>query len=334
VGAGLQAQAANTANMINWMNLQFQKQQAAKQNRFARAARGDAYGNKQLYDELLNEWLIKLTPMQSRITKAGEKEQLLTLTEDAARARDIKRAQRARGIEAGKDYQEELIKFRYGGPRSELSMRDELTNLLAGIDREKANKDKTELMRIALRQNQGSQLPSIIKGINDDLGANLAENMLKAKQGAQQEFIQRSQFHQQRHLPYMKHLVELMDLGGAGSPAYSDTPEKLMALQQQQAAGIQAAMQSEAGNVGSAYKTLASGVGQGGAGIAAALKGLGSGFGGGGGGRGGRTSSKMESAPATEQQQFAPWDQQSLQWLMADPLAGLDLSHIESWGEF
>jgi len=282
VGAALQAQAQQTANIINYMNLQFQKRNADKQNRFAQAARGDAYGNKQSYDEILNEWKIALTPTQSKIIKAGEQEQLRSLTEDAARNRAIKRQQRERGLEAGKDYTRVMAQYRYGGPKSELAMRDELTNLLAGVEQEQTGKQKADVMRAALRENRGEDVASIIQGFNEASGKGLAARMLQAKQGAATEHAARTQQHMQSTLPVLAELQKLMDMGGGPLLPMSETPNALAGLQQNQAAGIGAAMQHEAANVGGAFANLAKSSGQSPdfSGIAKALSGIGGGKGG------------------------------------------------------
>lgn len=265
------------------MNLQFQKQNAAKQQRFAQAGRGDAYGNKQSYDEILNEWKIALTPTQSKIIKAGEQEQLRSLTEDAARNRAIKRQQRERGLEAGKDYNRVLAEYRYGGPKSELAIRDELTNLLAGVEQEQSGKQKAEIMRAALREGRGGDFASIIGAFNEASGKTNATNMLQARQQAATEHAARTQQHMQKTLPVMAELQKLMDMGGGPLLPQSEVPNALMAMQQQQAAGIGAAMQNEASNVGGAFGQLAKSMGQSPdfSGIAKSLSSMG------GGGKGG-----------------------------------------------
>jgi len=301
-GAALQAQAQQTANIINWMNLQFQKRNADKQMRFSQAARGDAYGNKQSYDEILNEWKIALTPTQSKIIKAGEQEQLKSLTEDAARNRAIKRQQRERGLEAGKDYTKVLADYRYGGPKSELAMRDELTSLLAGVDQEQSGKMKADVMRAALRENRGDDVASIIKGFNDASGKTMASNMLQARQQAATEHAAREQQHMARTLPVMAELTKLMDMGGGPLLPMSETPGALANLQQQQAAGIGAAYQNEASNVGGAFGQLAKSMGQSPdfSGIAKSLASIG------GGGKGGQQRRAQQSQAYDNYQQPDP----------------------------
>lgn len=316
VGAGLQAQAQQTANIINYMNLQFQKRNADKQNRFAQAARGDAYGNKQSYDDILNEWKIALTPIQNRIMKAGEQEQLRSLTEDAARNRAIRVQQRERGKEAGKDYNRVLAQYRYGGPKSELAMRDELTSLLAGVQEEQASAQKVEMLRAAMREGKGGDTAQIIKSINDSSGTTMAGNMLKAKSGAAQEFAARTQQHMQSTLPVMQELQKLMDLGGDMPLRFSDTPGSLATLQQQQAQGIGAAFQHEASNVGGAFKALADSSGKSPdfSSIAKALSGAG------GGGKG------------QKQQQYA--EQPAYSVLQNDTNYNTDDRWTNSYGDF
>ena len=85
---------------LNLENLRWQKQQGERQFKLASAGRTDAYGNKQKYDELLNEWKLNMTPTQNKIVKAGESEQLRSLTEDAARNRMIRVRQALRGDHA------------------------------------------------------------------------------------------------------------------------------------------------------------------------------------------------------------------------------------------
>lgn len=300
-GAALQAQAQQTANIINWMNLQFQKQNAAKQFRLSTAARGDAYGNKQSYDEILNEWKIALTPTQSKIIKAGEAEQLKSLTEDAARNRAIKVQQRARGLDAAKDYTKVLAQYRYGGPKSELAMRDELTNLLAGVEMEQTGKKKTEVLRAAMRENRGGDAATIIKGFDDAMGESMASRMLQAKQGAQGEFAARTQQHLQSTLPIMQELQKLMDMGGDMPQRFSDVPNSLAALQQQQFAGIQGALGAEASQVGGAFKGLAESMGKSPdfSSIAKSLSSMG------GGGRGGQQRAQIRDQQYENYQQPA-----------------------------
>lgn len=293
VGAGLQYSAQQTANVINMMNLQFQKQNAAKQLKFAQAGKQDQYGNETKFDQGLNEWVMNLTPTQRAIASAQEKEQYLTLTEDAQRNRAIKEQQRARGLEAAPEFNRVMADWKFNQPRSELSTRDELTNLLAGVANEKANKSKTDLIREALRQGQGGSIGTIIKDVNDDTGTTLAETMLKARAGAASEYAERVNQHNQTDLPIIAQLQQLMDMGGSdgGGGAGGFNPgAALGAMQTQGTNAMQAALKSGGAGVGAAYKALAASEGK-----SPNLAGIAKGLGGGkGGGQQGQTSDQPQ----------------------------------------
>lgn len=258
VGAGLQYSAQQTANVINMMNLQFQKQQAGKQMKFAKAGRQDQFGNTTSFDDALNQWVMNLTPIQKGISSAQEKEQYLSLTQDAKRNRDIKLQQRVRGLAAQPDYDRVMADWRYNQPKSEMAISDELTSLLAGVQQEKAGRAKTELIRSALRQDQGGQIAAIIKGVNDDAGATMAETMLKARGGAQQEHQARVSAHNENDLPVLAQLQAIMDAGGGGGGADGFNPGAALGQMQMQGSGaMQNAIRGGASNVGQAYRALA-----------------------------------------------------------------------------
>lgn len=259
VGAGLSYSAQQTANVINMMNLQFQKQQAAKQLKFAKAGRQDQFGNETTFDDALNKWVMNLTPIQKRISSAQEAEQLATLTVDAKRNRDIKIQQRERGLAAVPDYNRVMADWRYNQPKSEMAIADELTSLLAGVQNEKAGKSKADLIRQALRQDQGGNIAAIIKGVNDDSGATMAETMLKARGGAQQEHQARVAAHNENDLPVLAQLQQIMDAGGGGGGGAEgfNPGAALGQLQSQGNSAIQGALKGGAASVGQAYKALA-----------------------------------------------------------------------------
>lgn len=259
VGAGLSYSAQQTANVVNMMNLQFQKQQAAKQLQFAQAGRQDQFGNETTFNDALNKWIMTLTPTQNQISKAGEREQLLSLTVDAKRNRAIQEAAHQRGLAAVPDYNRVMADWRYNQPKSEMAITDELTNLLSGIQQEKAGKNKSDLIRQALRQNQGGNIATIIKGVNDDAGSTMAETMLKARGGAQQEFQARTQAHNENDLPVLSQLQQIMDAGGGGGGGGVgyNPGQALGQMQLQGSNAMQAAVKGGATNVGAAFKALA-----------------------------------------------------------------------------
>jgi hypothetical protein len=242
------AQAAQMSAMIQWMALQEAKRNAERQFRVSTAGRSDAYGNMQKYDEILNEWITKLTPTQERIIKAGESEQLKSLTEDAMRNRLIKQRAAERGREAGRDYATALAGFRYDQPKSEMAIRDEIASLLTNADVAQAKELQSQGIRQAARANRGADIAKIIKEVDDAIGQRGGNIRLMARQQAGGEAAQRQAAHQSRYLPALQMFAQLMDQGGDMPLRFSDTPEKLMAMQGQQAGLVQGAL-AQGGNL-------------------------------------------------------------------------------------
>src|SRR5436190_20276420 len=118
--------AAETAQQA----LEFQKQNAAQQLQFAKAGRTDAYGNRTTFDDALNQWITQLTPEQQSLVSAGEREQRLGLTTDAARNRAIREAQFNRGRQADEDFQQARAGYLYSPRKSEGDLMGEITSLL------------------------------------------------------------------------------------------------------------------------------------------------------------------------------------------------------------
>lgn len=263
IGAGLQYSAQQQQIQEQQRALIFQKQQAAKQNRFASAARTDAYGNKQSYDDILNEWKIALTPTQKSITQAGEKENLLSLTEDAPRARRQRARMEDNAVQAGKQYSRVLNDFTYDQPKSELAIRDELEHTLMG-GKSQAMKDQQGIIaRQALRMGKGADLAKIIKATDDAYGDELPALMAQTRSGAMQERQGRLQQHSQQYMPEMQMWQQIMQNGGQDAQIkFSDTPQSLMAQQGQMAQSIQSAMQNESSSVGGAMNALGSAMGK------------------------------------------------------------------------
>lgn len=262
LGAGLSASHQGLADAIAYMNLQFQKQQAEKANRFAQAGRSDVYGNVQKYNPATNSWEIDLTPTQNQITKAGEKEQLLSLTEDATRNRNIKRTQVARGQQAAKDYNTALAGYRYDQPMDERSIRAELTKLSGNAQVQGMKGQQAASIRQALRANQGGLLPQITKTTDDAIGASLADTLLKARNQSVTEAAGRRAAHDQTYLPEMSQLMQVMDAGGGAPQKFSDLPQTFDAMQGQQAQTILNALKTGASGVGGAFDTLGSAFGK------------------------------------------------------------------------
>lgn len=186
---------------------------AREQRRLAMAGRTDQYGNKTRYNDALNEWETILTPSQKQLTKAGEREQILSLTKDAPQNRRIRQRAGERGNEAAEDFNRERAEYRYGGPESEGAIRDELTKLLAQASTGRRNARNADLSRAIVRSGGGVSVADLNRNPDGDMGT-LAEIMLKARSGAKDEYAQRSNQHRQETLPDMQFLSQLMDAGG------------------------------------------------------------------------------------------------------------------------
>ncbi len=254
ISAILDAQAKSAGIVQAQQGLDFQKRNADRQYRTSTATRTDAYGNSQHFDETLNKWVTELAPMQERIIKAGEREQLLGLTDDAAQNRLIRQRAGQRGEEAGQDYARTRAQFNYGGPKSEGSIRDELTSLLVGSTQNASRNDSGSLNTQALRSGGGGMNP---RRSSEALGGSLADIMLKAREGARSESVGRNQAHSSQYLPILQSLQQTMS-GGSGAPInYSSTPKDMTAQQDDMSKLILAALQGGGQQVAGANKNLA-----------------------------------------------------------------------------
>lgn len=237
-------------------NLRWQKQMGERQFKLSSAGRTDAYGNKQKYDEALNEWILDLTDTQKKITQAGEKEQLLSLTEDAARNRKIRTRQAKRGDQAAKDYDTTLAKYKYEQPKGEDRIRGELQSLLQGISDAKGGKALENVSVQAVRQGRGAMLPQLIRASHQDSSRDWAENLLKSRTMGQGEAQQRSQAHESKYLPALQALQTTMDMGGDMPPRFSDVPNRMAQEQGQQQSLMVQALNSMMANANAAQSQV------------------------------------------------------------------------------
>jgi hypothetical protein len=262
VGAMMQAQAQAQANAINWRALQFQKQMAEKGFDVSTAARTDPYGNKTYYDELLNEWINQLTPTQQQLISAGEREQLLSLTEDAPRARELRRAQAGRAKEAGKDFDRALAGYRYDQPPSEGAEQDELVRSLL-INRQKGlGEGLRGITGQALRIGRGRDIPALIKAADDLFGRSLEETTLKGKQAGSAMHQAKRAAHENIYGSALDRFSGLADKVNPTTARFSDAPQRMGEVQDAMQRAISAAISGGAANVGNAYTNLASGLSQ------------------------------------------------------------------------
>jgi hypothetical protein len=265
VGAGLQAQAQASQIEYEYAALNWQKQRASQQDRFAQASRSDMYGNTTGYDPILNKWSVNLTPDQTQIRDAGQKEQLLQLTKDAPAARKIRQAVQQRAEMAKEPFLKASLGYQYDQPPSEASIRSELTGLMANNDMLRSKADQALIMRSAMRMGAGARAPDIIQATEAQLGdAKTQQNrMLQARQQAVQEFGARLQQHEAKWGNPMKVWGELMSQGGdLPNISKSNLDQSLNASMNSQSNAMNSAFNSGTSGVSSAMQALAQSIGK------------------------------------------------------------------------
>lgn len=257
IGLAMNASGQAAGSSAAAQNLQFQKEQGRKQERLSEATRTDALGNKQYYDPATNSWKTELTPMQSAITKAGETEQLRSLTEDAQRNRQLRERQQVRSEQAAAPYNEAVQHYIHDRPRSEGAINDELQTLMLQANQDKGKEGQAILTRQAARLGRGGDIPGIVKATDDRLGSTMSDAILKARQGAMTEHASRVQQHDQTFLPEIAQWAKLIDDGGgSASQRFSNVPEQLNAIQGQQQSGMLSAIQAANSGVNNASRNL------------------------------------------------------------------------------
>lgn len=242
----------NSADLGN-ANLQFQRQNADKMFKLGTAGRTDAYGNKVRYSHGSNEWETLLDPFQKDIIDAGEKEQYASLTEDATRNRGIKRAAAERGRAVDQDFDAALAGHRYDQPQSEVSIRDELQKLITGATSKGMRSNRSDIARQLIRSGGGSGVDKLYKDTNRSMGEQLAQTMLQARQGALGEAGQRTSMHQSKYLPAMQQFAALASQGGDAPIHFSDTPSKLLGVQDSAAQGAATSLAQGGDAISKAY---------------------------------------------------------------------------------
>lgn len=217
--------------------------------RMSKAGRTDPYGNRNYYNEALNEWISQLSPMQNRIAKAGEHEQLLGLTSDAARSRAARDRMAEIGKASGEDYNRELAGFRYGAPPSEESIRDNLTRLIY----QSRSPGSGSNIRTA------GNLPSIGRSGSVGIGGGvdeIAQALLQARGGALNEKATRDTAHNSKYLPVLQNFAGLSGAGGNSPVSIPNVGGGLSGQVSDMARGVQSAYDSYARNSGAAAGRL------------------------------------------------------------------------------
>lgn len=259
VQAIMQAQAMQQQLQIERENLAFQKQNAAQQYRLATAGRTDAYGNKQRFDDLLNEWLTELTPTQESIMRAGEREQRLSLTEDAGRQRNVRRRQAVRARGAAEDYN--TARMAPEAPR-EGAVRDQLVQLMANARNAQSGDAMGSLARSSLRLGTGTGFARLRQEAMQDNASGDATDMLNARSAALQEYMGRRQATEGERSSKMAQAGQTMDAVGDMPLRFGTAPQELTGQQGNQIASIMAALQGGAGQVGAAMSRLGQAAGR------------------------------------------------------------------------
>lgn len=252
-GSALAGIANNSSqNRAGQENLAFQKWLANEQLKMGKASRTDAMGNTVRYDPGLNEWVTDLSPTQRALSKAGEHEQLLGLTDDAAKNRNIRERAYVRGQTANDDYNRARADYAYGYNPSEGAITNDIADLMlrsrsgsgggGGSDGNPNNK--------FIRQR--GNLPVISSGVGNQGGlSGVADALLQARQGALSERGQRQQQRTAR-LPEMQSLAAMSDAGGGGNVQFPNF-DKLFASEGDQSKQLLGAMEAGGKGVNTAY---------------------------------------------------------------------------------
>lgn len=253
--AGLIAQSQAQAQQAQIMreNLDFQQRQADREYDLSTADRVDAFGNTTGYDDLLKKWEVDLAPMQERLVKSGEREQLLSLMEDAPRQRDLRRRQEGRSREAEDVYNDILAKYRYDEPDDEDTIFDRIIGDVAGMRTEAGNAAKNALGGQAARLGRGGDVNKILKTAVGGAGSS---DVLQARESARREASERQQQHRGL-LDELGTFGNIMDDIGDAPIRFSDAPGRLEGTQSDMLQRIAQAISGGASRVGSAYGQLA-----------------------------------------------------------------------------
>lgn len=184
--AGIASQSSYSGAAINlqYQQLALQREIARQQQRIATASREDIYGNVTGYNELTNEFFTDLDPTQQSIISAQEREQLLSLTEDAGRNRDLRRQAGKRAREASGLYNKAISDYQYGGPPSEKSIAADITREGRIASREGLDQGTALIGRQAIRGGQGGQIPTLLKAAGDMFGQSLEGSLVSGRNQA------------------------------------------------------------------------------------------------------------------------------------------------------
>jgi hypothetical protein len=196
---------------------------------------------------------------------AGQKEQLLQLTQDAPAARKIRQAVQARAQAAEAPFHTAALGYQYDQPPSEESIRSELTGLMANNDMLRSKADQALIMRSAMRMGSGAHPADIIQATDQQLGnAATAQNrMLEARKQALGEYNTRLQQHEAKWGTPMKVWGDLMSQGGdLPNIPKSNMDQSINSMISGQMSGMNQAFQAGTSGVSSAMQALAGAMGK------------------------------------------------------------------------
>lgn len=258
---GAQAKARNDQLALGRESLDFQKDQARDAKEQAQATRVDAYGNTVSYDRILKQWNVELTPEQERILRAGEREQLLTLTEDAERRRETARRSERRAVQAD-DYLDQIMaEYQFERPESEGAIRDELSSLMSIANQQGTDQAKDVIGQQALRTGATSTIPQIVQAIDSMFGQRLARDQLQARGQAATESNAREGAHEGKYQNAIRTLAALSQSVPSNAPEYSRAPGQTQNVLSQAIAQLSNAISSGSALTGNAYGQLVSAAG-------------------------------------------------------------------------
>ena len=176
----------NASVMLQYQQLALQREIARQQQRLATAAREDIYGNRTGYNELTNEFYTDLDPTQKAIINAQEREQLLNLTEDAQRNREIRRKAAGRARKAEGLYNQAISDYKYDAPPSEAALAADITKGNRIARRQGLDEGIAALTRQAIRSNNSGIVPQLLKQANDQFGGSLEAAIASGREQARQ----------------------------------------------------------------------------------------------------------------------------------------------------
>lgn len=235
-------------------NLAFQKWLANEELKMGKASRTDAMGNTVRYDPGLNAWVTDLTPSQRALSKAGEHEQQLSLTEDAARNRQVRERAFQRGMGASDTYNDLNAKFRYGNNPSEGSIENQIADLM--LRGRTQGGGGTDVTRQFIRQR--GNLPVVSSSAGDQGGGSpvsqIASALLQARQGGIGEKGQRQQ-QQLQLLPAMQSAAAMSDAGAGGNVQFPNF-DKLFSSEGDMSKGMIGAAEAGGKGIQTGYNSL------------------------------------------------------------------------------